>query len=141
MRLRCSPTTTNAANARNARCITHSPPGTVPPHICTQTPRPRPTTSGRWRSRRHRALAEALFRATPSDWRQAEDAIRTAIQLQQEVGARPELARSYVSYSAMLAERGEQERSRELLAKATDLIRELGMVTWDLERRQEPVAR
>lgn len=41
----------------------------------------------------------------------------------------------------MLAERGEQERSRELLAKATDLIRELGMVTWDLERRQEPVAR
>jgi class 3 adenylate cyclase/tetratricopeptide (TPR) repeat protein len=82
----------------------------------------------------YRALAEALFRIKPLDWSQAEDALRTAIQLQQELSARPEVVRSYVSYAAMLAEIGQSERSSELMAKATDMSREMGMVTWDFDR-------
>ena len=68
------------------------------------------------------------------DWSQTEDAVRTAIQLQQEVGARPEVVRSYVSYAAMLTEIGQSDRSSELMAKATDMSREMGMVTWDFDR-------
>ena len=76
----------------------------------------------------YRALSQALFHANPSDWRQAEDAMLTALQLQQEAGVRPEIARSYTIYAGMLAQVGQRERATELLAKATEMVGELGMV-------------
>jgi hypothetical protein len=85
----------------------------------------------------HRALSQALFQANPSDWRQAEDAMLTALQLQQEAGARPEIARSYTIYAGMLAQVGQRERAAELLAKATEIVGELGMVAWNLDKVQE----
>jgi hypothetical protein len=72
-----------------------------------------------------------------NDWRQAEDAMLTALQLQQEAGVRPEIARSYTIYAGMLAQVGQRERAAELLAKATEIIGELGMVAWNLDRVQE----
>jgi len=80
----------------------------------------------------HRALSRALFRSDRSNWPQAEDSIRTSIQLLQEGGLRPELARSYASYSGMLSEVGQARRASELRARATELVGEMGMVALDL---------
>jgi len=80
----------------------------------------------------HRALAHALFRCDRSNWPQAEDLIRTAIQFLQEGGMRPELARSYALYAAMLSEMGQTQRASELRAKATEMVGEMGMVALEL---------
>jgi predicted ATPase/class 3 adenylate cyclase len=80
----------------------------------------------------HRALAHALLRCDRSNWAQAEDLIRTAIQLLQEGGLRPELARSYALYAAMLSKIGEEQRAGELRAKATEMVGEMGMVALEL---------
>jgi hypothetical protein len=37
----------------------------------------------------------------------------------------------------MLAQVGQRERAAELLAKATEMVSELGMVAWNLDRVQE----
>ena len=47
----------------------------------------------------HRTLAEALGALGPEAPQAAERAMLEAIRLQQEIGAKPELARSYVSYA------------------------------------------
>ena len=85
----------------------------------------------------HCALSQALFELDRSAWQPSEDAMLTAIRLHQEVGARPELARSYTIYAGMLAQVGQRERAAELLAKATEMISELGMVAWNLDKVQE----
>lgn len=66
----------------------------------------------------------------------AEQAIREAIRTFQEIGARPELARSYVSYSRLLEAWGKRERAREHLTQAIGMFREMGMA-WDLERAEQ----
>ncbi|MBI4590620.1 MAG: AAA family ATPase [Candidatus Rokubacteria bacterium] len=81
----------------------------------------------------HRTLAEAVSRLDPSDRQKAERAILQAIRIQQEIGARPELARSYVSYARLLEAWGERDRGREHLTRAVGMFREMGMA-WDLER-------
>ncbi len=80
----------------------------------------------------NRALSHALLRSDRSNWPQAEDLIRTAIQLLQEGGLRPELARSYALYAGMLAEMGQAQRADELRAKATEMVGEMGMVALEL---------
>ena len=50
----------------------------------------------------HRTLAEALARLTPSDVDRPEGALRDAIRIHQELGCRPELARSYLTYARLL---------------------------------------
>jgi len=84
----------------------------------------------------HRVLAEALSRLEPSDPAGAGRAILEAIRILQEIGTRPELARTYVSYARLLKARGERERAREFLANAIDMFREMGMA-WDLERAEQ----
>ena len=59
-----------------------------------------------------------------------------AIRLQQAIGAKPELSRSYVSYARMLQAQGEGEKARTYLSQAIDMFRQMGM-TWDLVRAEQ----
>jgi predicted ATPase/class 3 adenylate cyclase len=77
-----------------------------------------------------RTLSEAIAQQDPAS---AERAILEAIEIQREIGTRPELAHSYVSYARLLRAGGGGERSRELLATAIAMFHEMGM-TWDLEQ-------
>ena len=81
----------------------------------------------------HRALAEALICLDPADPEKAEHAIAEAIRILEEIGARPELARSYVSYARLLKTRGARELARGRLTHAVGMFREMGMA-WDLEQ-------
>ena len=53
------------------------------------------------------------------------------------VGIRPEIARSCTIYAGMLAQVGQRERAVALLAEATEMVSELGMVAWNLDLVQE----
>jgi hypothetical protein len=53
--------------------------------------------------------------------------ILEAIRIQQEIGARPELARSYVSHARLLAATGEIEQAKARLTQAIDMFRQMGM--------------
>jgi predicted ATPase/class 3 adenylate cyclase len=79
----------------------------------------------------HRTLAVALSVLEPADLRQATQAVMEAIRLQQEIGARPELARSYVCYARLLQEQGEETRAREYLARAIGMFQQMDMA-WEL---------
>ncbi|MBI3988378.1 MAG: AAA family ATPase [candidate division NC10 bacterium] len=84
----------------------------------------------------HRTLAEAFFYLEPSDLEQAEHAILNAIRILQEIGVKPDLARSYVSYARLLKAKGEEEKANEHLAQAIGMFREMGMA-WDLARAEQ----
>jgi tetratricopeptide (TPR) repeat protein len=84
----------------------------------------------------HRALAEAVSRIEPADRRRTDQEILEAIRIQQEIGVRPELARSYVSYARLLTAHGEHARARELLSRAIGMFRDMGMA-WDLDRAEQ----
>lgn len=58
-----------------------------------------------------------------------------ALRIQQEIGARPEQARTCVSYARLLDAWGDQARAREQLTEALGMFREMGM-TWDYERTE-----
>ena len=63
-------------------------------------------------------------------WDQAEAHFSSAIERASSVGARPELARSYLDYARMLTVRGgagDQSLASKLLAQARHLFQELGM--------------
>ncbi|MGH7331223.1 MAG: ATP-binding protein [Candidatus Rokuibacteriota bacterium] len=82
-----------------------------------------------------RVLAEALRRQDPPDWVQAEDTLRKAIEIQEENGEKPELARSLVVYARLLLARGAAGRAAEMQASAVAMFRDMGMV-WDRERAE-----
>jgi class 3 adenylate cyclase/tetratricopeptide (TPR) repeat protein len=84
----------------------------------------------------HRTLAEALLCLDPVDLQQAECAMLEAVRIQQEIGTKPELARSYMSYAGLLKARGEEEQAKEHLAKAIGLFQDMGMA-WDLARAEQ----
>jgi class 3 adenylate cyclase/tetratricopeptide (TPR) repeat protein len=84
----------------------------------------------------YRTFAEIFSYLEPSDPLKAERAILDAIRTQQEIDAKPELARSYASYAHFLTGRGEKEKAKEYLAKATDMFRQMGM-TWDLAQTDQ----
>jgi predicted ATPase/class 3 adenylate cyclase len=84
----------------------------------------------------HRALADALLCLDPADLQEAERAILEAIRVQQWISAKPELARSYVSYAHILTGRGEQERAKEYLARAIGMFQQMGM-KWDLAQADQ----
>jgi hypothetical protein len=84
----------------------------------------------------HRTLAQTLNRLSPSDAAAALGEIEEAIRIQQEIGARPELARSYLTYARLLKGWGESERAEVHLTHAVDLFREMGMA-WDLKHAEE----
>ncbi len=107
------------------------------PAVCEEAIRLAEGTHEKWtEALARRALAEAVIHLEPSDPEKAERAIAEAIRIQQEIGAKPELARSYVTYARLLKPRGERERARENLIQAIGMFREMGMA-WDLERAEQ----
>ena len=87
----------------------------------------------------HRLLAEALSGLDPSDATLgAERAIAEAIRVQQEIGARPELARSYLSCARLLRDKGKDVEATGYLTRALQGFREMDMA-WDLARADHMV--
>jgi len=84
----------------------------------------------------NRPFAEILSRLEPSDPEKADRAILQAIRIQQGIDAKPELARSYVSYTYVLVARGEKEKAKEYVGKAIGMFQQMGM-TWDLSQADQ----
>jgi tetratricopeptide (TPR) repeat protein len=83
----------------------------------------------------HRTLAEALSALAPTARPEAERAMLEAIQSQQEISNKPELARSYMSYARLLQGWGEAARANEYLTRAISMFRQMDM-TWDLTQAE-----
>jgi class 3 adenylate cyclase/tetratricopeptide (TPR) repeat protein len=85
-----------------------------------------------------RIRAETLMRLDPSpeNLGLAERALEEVIAVQREIGARPELGRTYASYAELLALKGETKRAAELAGQARSLFEELDL-QWDLRRLAE----
>jgi class 3 adenylate cyclase/tetratricopeptide (TPR) repeat protein len=83
-----------------------------------------------------RTLSEIISCQKPLDAEKVEQAIQEAIRLQQEIEAKPELARSYVSYAKLLNTKVESEKAKEYLAQAIDMFRKMDM-TWDLAQAEQ----
>jgi class 3 adenylate cyclase/tetratricopeptide (TPR) repeat protein len=84
----------------------------------------------------HRALAEALLCLDPAGLQEAERAILEAIRVQQGIGVKPDLARSYLSYAHVLRASGKREKAKEYLVVATGMFQQMGM-TWDLAQADQ----
>ena len=82
-----------------------------------------------------RTLAEACIRLDILDRPHIEGSIQEAIRLHGDVGAQPELARTYVSYARLLDAWGETTRAQQHLQRAIAIFRQLGMA-WDLTRAE-----
>jgi class 3 adenylate cyclase/tetratricopeptide (TPR) repeat protein len=82
-----------------------------------------------------RTLAEACIRLDILDRPHIEGSIQEAIRLHGDVGAQPELARTYVSYAKLLDAWGETARAQQHLQRAIAIFRQLGMA-WDLTRAE-----
>jgi len=83
----------------------------------------------------HRICAESLIQLRPPDSRWRRE-ILEAIRVQQHIGAKPELARSYASYARLLEITGEFEQAKTQLLQAIDMFRGLDMA-WDLGRAEQ----
>jgi len=83
----------------------------------------------------HRTLAEALCALDPVDLQQAEGAIQEAIRLQQDIGAKPELARTYVSYARLLLSQGQGDKAKAYLTQAISMFQQMHM-GWDLTQAE-----
>jgi class 3 adenylate cyclase/tetratricopeptide (TPR) repeat protein len=78
-----------------------------------------------------RTFSEILFGLEPLNPQEAEHSILEAIQIQQEIDAKPELARSYMSYAQILLGSEEKEKANEYIEKAVGMFQQMDM-TWDL---------
>src|SRR5262249_5090897 len=77
------------------------------PAVCEEAIRLAEEAGDKWtKAVAHRKLAEALICVDPLNPENAEHAIKEAIRILEEIGAKPELARSYVSYARLLKARG-----------------------------------
>jgi tetratricopeptide (TPR) repeat protein len=88
----------------------------------------------------HRVLADALLGLDPPDWQTAESAVTDAIRIQETIGARPELARSYRTHSRVLRAGGDSAGAAAELARAVAMFREMRM-TLDLVDAERELAR
>jgi hypothetical protein len=77
-----------------------------------------------------RTFAEILYSLKPADPEIADRAILEAIKIQQEICAKPEIARSYVSYAHLLKKMGREKKAKKYLAEAIDMFQQMGM-SWD----------
>ncbi len=75
----------------------------------------------------HCTLGEMLLRTDPSRRPEGERLMERAIDILQELGTRPELARTYVRYARCLLGLGDRDRALALLDSAAALSREMGM--------------
>jgi tetratricopeptide (TPR) repeat protein len=76
-----------------------------------------------------RGIAECLL-AGAKDFDNASDLVRTAIIIQNEIGAKPELGRSWMSLGRIADMQGEEEQAACHFAKAMRLFTDLNM-RWD----------
>ena len=83
-----------------------------------------------------RSFAEILYNQKPADPEIAEQTMQEAIQIQQDINAKPEIARSYVSYAHLLTEMGRKQKVEKYLVKAIDMFQQMGM-TWDLAQANQ----
>jgi tetratricopeptide (TPR) repeat protein len=81
-------------------------------------------------------LAEVYLQLGPSELQKAERAILEAIRIQQESGAKPELARSYLIYTKLLKRIEEKEKAEEYIAKAIGMFKKMDMA-WDLAQSEQ----
>jgi len=81
----------------------------------------------------NRTFAEIFSCLEPSNPQKADKAILKAIEIQQDIDVKPELARSYVSYAFFLTEMGEKEKAKKYLDKAIGMFKHMGM-NWDLSQ-------
>ncbi len=111
-------------------------PGDVPP-LCEEAIRLADAAGDRFIGAiARRTFANALVSARPPDPTKAEELLLEAIRMQEEIGNRPELARSYASYARVLGARGAREQARQVLAKALTMLEEMGMAR-DLAQARE----
>jgi predicted ATPase/class 3 adenylate cyclase len=75
----------------------------------------------------HRVLAEAFGGAAAADAQAAEAAVLEAIRIQRDVGSRPELARSYVTYARLLDRWGRTDEATRYLTDAVAMFRSMRM--------------
>ena len=83
-----------------------------------------------------RTLAEAVSRLDPSNRQEPERAVLEAIQILREIGAKPELGRTYASYARLLRAWREKQRAKATLTQAIGMFQEMGMA-WDVERAEQ----
>jgi ATP/maltotriose-dependent transcriptional regulator MalT len=81
----------------------------------------------------HRALAEALTASPSADLAAAERELREAIRLQEEIGARPERARTALAHARLLARLGRTAEAAAERERAVLMFETMAM-TWDLAR-------
>jgi class 3 adenylate cyclase/tetratricopeptide (TPR) repeat protein len=74
-----------------------------------------------------RMLAEAFGGAAAADAEAAEAAVLEAIRIQRDVGSRPELARSYVTYARLLDRWGRNDEATRHLTDAVAMFRSMRM--------------
>ena len=86
-----------------------------------------------------RTLAAALAQRGPADAEAAERSILDAMRIQQELGCRPELARSYMSYARLLDGWNRRDEARQHILEAIDLFRAMRM-TRDLAAAEQEAA-
>jgi tetratricopeptide (TPR) repeat protein len=84
----------------------------------------------------NRTFAEIFSCLEPSNPQKVDKAILNAIQIQQEIDVKPEIARSYISYALFLTEIGEKEKARTYLDKAIVMFQHMGM-NWDLSQADQ----
>jgi class 3 adenylate cyclase/tetratricopeptide (TPR) repeat protein len=104
------------------------------PALCLETIRLAAETSDRFPAAcAHRTLAEALLRQDPAKPEQAEAALQEAMRIHRRIGARPELARTYLSHAHLLEATGRHEEARARRAEARTMFEAMRMMS-DLER-------
>jgi class 3 adenylate cyclase/tetratricopeptide (TPR) repeat protein len=108
----------------------------VPP-LCYEAIRVADVTGDQYpKTLAQRTLAEAWFALGSAAPESADELMLEAIRLQQSIGAKPELSRSYVTYARTLQARGERDKARMYLIQAIDMFRQMAM-TWDLVHAEQ----
>ena len=87
----------------------------------------------------YRTVAEAFGELHKEDASRAEAAILEAIKIQEACVIRPELARSFVSYSRLLRGWERTDKATEYLVQATNMFQQMGM-EWDLAQAEHELA-
>jgi class 3 adenylate cyclase/tetratricopeptide (TPR) repeat protein len=79
---------------------------------------------------------EAIHLAEETGDRFINGLAHRTLRIQQEISAKPELARSYMSYANWLERKGDKEKARDYLTKAIGMFQQMGMA-WDLVKSEE----
>lgn len=87
----------------------------------------------------HRTLGEALARLDSPRSEAVERAFVTAMRIWEEIGARPEQARTEVSYARLLMLRGHADAAQARLARARGMLLDMGM-EWDVRHAEQALS-